>query len=225
MGSFLKRLVGLIAVSVLQCAQSEAGDTGVHMHCLSLYMYRSVTDFFGTEYNLFLRAAVDSRSLGEMRPAPFTGHPTTVQGFYRIVSEEQYPTDQEGEISLDLPPFNDANGNGIDDFFETAMALGVVQTSGSFYDPRGGLTKLIATWSRSAGAKVGKVDIQMASRALHLTITFSMPFQIFEYTGSLTYNPGKNAATMYLFEQPRFGNTQNGAISLSSALNGAISFS
>ncbi len=192
----------------------------VEMHCLSIHVSRSETVQFDQEYNLFLRADPDPKVIGELRPATVTENPTSLSGYYRLVGPDYI--DQTGEFVLDLPPFADANTNGIDDFFEVTIPLAAVQSGGSFYDPRGGPTKIIATWTRPANSALGNVEFQMASRALHLTITFQVQFRILVRTGSLSYTPGRNDAVMQMEELPGPGVDLSGTVRFAQGPQGAV---
>lgn len=96
----------------------------------------------------------------------------------------------QGTLEVDLPDAQDANGNWFDDFFEVAMPVGSFTTSGEYNFQVYGSGTCTATWSRPAGSKDGTCVFTMRLDGFSTT-TFSHSFEVTEYTGPLTYTPGK----------------------------------
>ena len=182
------------------------------------------TNFFGNRYILRLGIDTSTRAKGFLSVDTDNGHTNTLVGFYELSSDDfTPPLDQFGEFNIDLPPFVDDDHDGIHDFFQQKSAFTVVQTSGTFRDSVGGPHVLLATWSRAADSgNEGIVEFEMASQALGITITFRTTFEVYYFTGSLTYIPGTSAgtATLYRFNQAQQFFTGNLPFSKDSSNNG-----
>jgi len=95
----------------------------------------------------------------------------------------------QGVIEVDLPPVLDVNNDGFDDFFEVAMPVSTVSSSGEYEFQIYGAGTCTATWSRAAGSKNGTCAITMRLDGFTPT-TFTHSFEVIEYAGPLTYTPG-----------------------------------
>jgi hypothetical protein len=102
-----------------------------------------------------------------------------------------------GTMSVALPPFADANGNGFNDFFEVSQAVGLSTTAGAYttFLSDGTIT---ARWSRGAGSKNGTCVLSLDDDDFGPLGDFAHTFEVLEYTGSLTYTPGSNAVSSSL---------------------------
>lgn len=84
---------------------------------------------------------------------------------------------------LDIPPYDDANNNGIDDFYDPAAEINFVETIG-FHAGENGGEPFSATWVRTAGETVGTVTIDLPS----FDLQFTHQFQLFQYKGTYSYD-------------------------------------
>jgi hypothetical protein len=99
----------------------------------------------------------------------------------------------QGTLEVDYPDYPDvpdANGDGFNDFFEVAQPVASVTTSGEYYFQVYGSGTCTATWSRAAGSKDGTCVLSMKLDG-STTTTFTHSFEVIEYTGPITYTPGK----------------------------------
>jgi hypothetical protein len=98
-----------------------------------------------------------------------------------------------GAMALDVPDGGDANENGYPDFFEVAQAVNA--TSSGVYDIDSFGNGLVsASWSRAAGSPLGVCVLTFQNSSFG-NLVFSPAFQLLEYTGPLTYNPGSNTVS------------------------------
>lgn len=100
-----------------------------------------------------------------------------------------------GWIYVDMPEPTDANGNGFDDFFEVSQAVSTT-TYGQYidyYEIAGGT--VTAQWNRSAGSPTGTCVLSLDDETYGHLGDFSHTFQVFEYTGPVTYSPGLISVT------------------------------
>jgi len=95
-----------------------------------------------------------------------------------------------GTMYLNLPPVADANGNGYDDFFESA--LGISGTSAGTYNTGLGNGTVNATWNRPVGSKDGTCVLHLVDNTFSDLGFFTCPFELLEFTGPLVYSPGTN---------------------------------
>jgi hypothetical protein len=118
-----------------------------------------------------------------------------------------YFFDMTGYILVDIPSFTDANGNGFDDFFEVSQGVSAT-TWGSYSDDRGiGGGTVTAQWSRGAGSPNGTCVLSFEDDVYGSLGDFNHSFELFEYTGPLSYTPGSN--------------TVNGSVNLTQTGNAA----
>ena len=85
---------------------------------------------------------------------------------------------------LDVPPQQDANDNGVDDFFDLDMPVDGGQTLGRHPDGEGGGADFFATWFRPAGDAVGSVVIEFP---FFDGLRFEHFFQLLHYRGDFVY--------------------------------------
>ena len=94
----------------------------------------------------------------------------------------------QGALEVNLPPIQDADGDGFADFFEVAQPVNSVTTSGGYDFDVYGAGTCTATWSRAAGSKDGACVLRMNLGGFPTVFTHS--FEVIEYTGPLLYTPG-----------------------------------
>ena len=118
-----------------------------------------------------------------------------------------------GVIYLNLPPFSDANGNGFNDFFEVSQGVSTTFTSG-YYTTAISYGTISATWSRAAGSKNGTCQLDLVDDTFGDLGTYTSPFEVIEYTGSLAYTPGSNtvSAAISLMQTGSSGSALQGPI-------------
>jgi hypothetical protein len=112
-----------------------------------------------------------------------------------------------GTIYVNLPPFADANNDGINDFFEVSQGVATTVTSG-YYTTDISVGTVSATWSRAAGSKSGTCSFDLVDDTYGDLGTYTCPFEVIEYTGPLTYTPGSNTVSASI-NQTQTGNPAN----------------
>ena len=101
-----------------------------------------------------------------------------------------------GTIYLDLPPYQDANGNGFDDSFEVSQAISG-SSIGEYVTVVGGGT-VSASWNRSAGSKTGTCTLRLVDDNFGDLGNYHHTFEVLEYKGTLEYTPGASNVTANL---------------------------
>ncbi len=89
---------------------------------------------------------------------------------------------------LDLPPFEDGNDNGIDDFYEVSLPVPSIETVGRHPNANNQPVPFTATWTREAGQGFGTVVVELPS----LGLTFQHTFQLLSYSGEFSYQSTNN---------------------------------
>lgn len=102
---------------------------------------------------------------------------------------------------LDIPPINDVNGNGIDDFFDPTASVDSIETQGVHPNASNGGEPFTATWSRGAGETIGTVTLDFP----HFGLRFDHLFQLSHFTGEFSFE--------------RDGSELQGTVSLTNVLN------
>lgn len=98
-----------------------------------------------------------------------------------------------GTLFLNLPAFQDANGNGFDDSYEVSQEIS--GTSSGQYTTAIGSGTITATWSRPAGSSAGTCVLRLVDSTFGDLGNFRHTFEVLEYTGTLTYTPGASAVS------------------------------
>ena len=154
----------------------------VQLNCLSLRFQPASASAAGLNYTLEL--TTDSSGAaginGELAPLP-SGGLSSHATFFRLTGDVLFEP-VNGTLFLNVPNLSDANTNGIPDFFETALAVAGVTTSGTF-DGTDQSGKLSAAWQREANSKDGSCRLTMDA----YNLTFTLKFEVQEFAGSLQY--------------------------------------
>jgi hypothetical protein len=98
-----------------------------------------------------------------------------------------------GTIYLNLPPVIDANGDGYNDFFESA--LGISGTSAGTYSTVLGNGTVNASWSRAIGSTDGTCTLHLIDNLFGDLGFFTHHFELIEYSGPLVYLPNTNSVS------------------------------
>ncbi|HEY5915657.1 MAG TPA: hypothetical protein VJA21_34155 [Verrucomicrobiae bacterium] len=171
----------------------RAGTAQVRLYCLSLKFSQS-TDQYGDRLELTSTSLRDF-GLGELGPPtpvyepPVPGGDSYLTGI--LLYDVGTSTTFGGSIGMGLPPMDDLDGNRYPDPFEVSKAVNF---------PRYGMMSIIGygtiypnlTWVRAAGSKNGTCIIQSEDPYWG---TFNAPFELLEYTGTLTYTPGASVVS------------------------------
>ena len=100
-----------------------------------------------------------------------------------------------GAIYVDLPVIVDINDHFINGFWEVSQGLTNAVTSGTYSTSTYFSGTVTATWSRNPGSKDGTCLLDLNDDLWGDLGSFSCPFEVIEYGGSLTYTPGSNTVS------------------------------
>jgi hypothetical protein len=131
---------------------------------------------------------------------------------FLILTDQLFGDEYEGAMALDVPAGGDANGNGYADFFEVAQSLNAT-TSGAYDIDSIGNGLVSASWSRSAGSRLGVCVLTFQNTSFG-NLVFSPTFELLEYMGPLSYNPGSNtvSGTLNLTQTGNSANQMQGPV-------------
>jgi hypothetical protein len=193
--------IGRAAALVWLAATVMGAQVQVHLFCLSLRLAPATAQKSGLDYTASV-GDDPTASNGELGPAP-NGTPSSYGGFLSWTD----PT-THNQVTLpfvvDVPPPADTNQNGVDDFFEAALAVPVTVTAGSYQTPDNRGHGFTATWSRPASSKDGLCVLNLVD----LGLVFQHPFEVIEYDGSLDYTNAAGPFTGWV-ELQQFQNPTN----------------
>jgi hypothetical protein len=170
-------------VSALHPFAAHTAETAAaRIWCLSL-RFQEGTDSFGDTLDL---STISGTPNGELEP--YNGL-TYISGFLMDISGQPI----SGTMQLNLPAFVDVNGNGFNDFFESALGVGA--TSSGTYTTGVGNGTVTATWQRAAGSQNGTCSLHLVDSIFGDLGSFNHVFTLLEYTGPLLFTPGTNTVT------------------------------
>ena len=216
-------LVLTFASLLLSPLASSAGQTAqARMYCISVRLNQG-TDAFGD--TLTVNSTGTPGGAGEMIPwgqAPQREYDPYATFLYTSVAtlyDSTYDsTFVDGTFTVNLPELVDLNTNGYPDFFEVSQGVDTNAYNSSYHFgfPVGN-GAIWTTWLRAAGSSSGTCTLYWPD----YQSSFSHPFQILEYTGSLSYTPGSNsvAATVNLKQTGAATNTLAGSLTFTKSLN------
>jgi hypothetical protein len=187
-------LVLLLASLCLLPTTGRPGTAQVRMYCLSLKFSQS-TDQYGDRLELTSTGLRDL-GLGEFPPPlPIYEPPVPGSDSYlsNILLYDSYTRSTfTGYLATGLPPMDDTDGNRYPDPFEVSKAVsssryGMMSISGGY-----GIVYPQITWDRAAGSKNGTCTIAIEDGYWG---TFFAPFELIEYTGTLSYTSGTSVVS------------------------------
>ncbi|MGZ8899523.1 MAG: hypothetical protein ACXW3Z_05455 [Limisphaerales bacterium] len=103
------------------------------------------------------------------------------EGYF--VLEDYFETGTIFPFVLNIPPYTDANKDGIEDFFDMNMSVDGVETSGLHPDDSGGAEEFTAIWYRTAGDLFGGVTFDFP----YFGLRFDHTFYLSHFSGAFTY--------------------------------------
>ncbi len=214
----MKRIPYLIALSSLYLfpLACQAGTANVRLYCLSLKFSQSRDNMIPQDILDLTSTGLRDAGLGELEPPlPFYEPPLPgTEGYYsNILLQDPYSGLTFGGIAyLSLPPMDDADGNRYPDFFEVSKSVNFTRPYCMMDITGYGTVYPSVAWSRAAGSKNGTCTIAINDNYFG---TFRAPFELTEYTGTLTYTPGSPvvSGTVNLSQTGNSSKTITGAIS------------
>lgn len=109
----------------------------------------------------------------------------------------------DGTIFVGLPAFADIDGDGFDDFYQSAHP--VYATTLGTYETAISTGTVSATWNRGAESKDGNCVLNLVDTIYGALGSFSHSFELLEYTGPMLYTAGNTTVSN------RFELTQTGS--------------
>lgn len=123
---------------------------------------------------------------GDLTPvdAPVAGSPVKLGNLYALDTRFAAYFD---DFFLWTPDVADADGDGIDDFYQTEQPVDGVTSQGYIEDGVDGAEfPLHATWNRAAGASSGTCRVSLQNATLPRAVPFDVPFEIPTFNGTWT---------------------------------------
>lgn len=218
----MKRLIILLTAGLIlnPTLTNSAQTAQARLFCWSL-RFQGATAVDGNGFNWTMNLTTLASGVnGELAQGFFNSGYT--HSAYMEMDHELYGAAQ-GAMALDVPDAGDANGNGFPDFFEVSQAVNSLPSSGAFQSSEIGNGSISATWYREAGASMGYCTIIMPDPFSFSgdDLIFFHPFELIEYTGSLSYTPGSNtvSGSLDLVQTGNTDNTFQGPIEFTKAMN------
>jgi len=172
----------------------RCGTAQVRLYCLSLRFSQSF-DQYGDKLELTSTGLRDL-GLGELPPPlPIYEPPVPGSDSYlsNILLYDSYTRSTfTGSLAMGLPPMDDTDGDRYPDPLQVSKAVnfnryGMMSIGGGY-----GIVYPQITWVRAAGSKNGTCTIAIEDGYWG---TFDAPFELMEYTGTLSYTPGTNVVS------------------------------
>jgi hypothetical protein len=192
----------LVAALVFLTSTSAAEKTPIQFTSYSVQILPAQAEdpLTSLEYTLSLSSANDERNINSELMLAVEDHGFTHETYF--VLEDPFSADPLiFWVVLDIPPFADANGNGIDDFYDVSAQVDSIETIGLHPDENGDPVEYTALWIRGPGESVGSVYLDFP----YLGMTFGHQFQLVQYNGEFTFD--------------RAGNNLQGTIALTNIAN------
>lgn len=120
------------------------------------------------------------------------------------------------DFFLDTPDYADANGDGVDDFFQPELGVSGISSRGYVEDGVDGAEfPLRATWSREAGSSSGICRLALQDASFPKPLPFSVPFEILNYSGVFILPEGGTSGSVFFRQTGVPSNTLQGPLALS----------
>lgn len=190
----MKRLILFLSAALcsLPFVTSAAQNAQARMYCLSLRVQQATSEDGWYKLNLtMLNVGIN----GELMPN-FEANAPYTHFSYLEMNDELFGDVIQGALWVDLPTDADVDGNGLPDFYQSAVAVGAT-TAGEYSLGSGYGSGLIsASWGRAAGSPYGTCILKFKQNNLvQPWLTFTHTFELMEYTGPLAYTPGNTNVT------------------------------
>src|SRR5688572_836056 len=164
---------------------ANAATVKVQFTSLSVLIAPAVTEnpLTDTETTLSLSSTGDDRNLNwELAPAT-SDHGFSHESFFVMMDEIFFVDPIVFDFVLDIPPYDDINLNGIDDFYDVDAAVNGIETIGLHLNDQGGAEEFTALWYRDAGTTIGLVVIDLP----YFGMNFQHIFELVHFNGEYTY--------------------------------------
>lgn len=187
----LRACLGAFLYLLLPTASAVTNTATVHMYCLSIRVEPGIARQFGLDYTLTFSSAHFNPPNHEFFPIfeDDLSHATLF-----VLEGPLFPEPLTGELVVLAPEELDDNTNGVPDFYEVEAAIPTARGEGFWRtDIASGDADI--TWTRAAGEHRGTFTVQLTSTEFGMLSEFSHNFEIIEYEGPFTYEPGDGPVT------------------------------
>jgi hypothetical protein len=171
-----------IASSIGMALTARADTLQMEMICLSPQVFPATALSLGLEYRLSVSAFENPASVNHELATATVEHGFSHEGYFILedpTTFEPFPL----IFVLDIPPYEDADDNGIYDFYDRHWAVENVVTEGRHDNGFGGASAFTATWNRLAGDHAGTVTIDLPL----LGLRFHHSFALLNFAGQASY--------------------------------------
>ena len=164
---------------------ANAATTKVQFTSLSVLIAPAVTEdpLTDSQITLSLSSTGDDRNLNLELATATSDHGFSHESFFVMMDEIFFVDPLVFDFVLDIPPYDDVNLNGIDDFYDVGAAVNGIETIGLHLNDEGGAEEFTATWFRDAGTTVGAVVIDLP----YFGMTFQHLYELVQFNGEYTY--------------------------------------
>lgn len=216
------RLVPLLLCALLLAlpGRTATNTAELSFHCQSVRLAPASVNQLGLTYSVAF-TTVDGEPNGELGIEEDPDAPT----FMSTVLMLEHPVLQEtlfAKLFLDVPDIGDDDINRVSDFFQVAMPVEAAESVGTFEDEFFGLVVVTATWNRPAGSAFGVCTMELEGDIVNAT--FQVPFEIFQYVGTLRYEPNTNVVAEVSLQRQGAPGTLAGVWNLSEIAPGELTF-
>jgi hypothetical protein len=179
------RILMLLSLGCLLPSVEAASQTAqARLYCYSVRVERGVAGFGGT---------LDLSTLAWSIPpnhelAPLFGDYSHGSGF--SLNSPGFLEPIRGVIHLDVPMEIELPESGYTDFFDVEQGIAHTVTTGVYWAAANETGTVTATWIRAVGSRRGTCRLRLVSAIFGSLGEFQHPFEIFDYRGVLTYEPG-----------------------------------
>ncbi len=179
-------MIALVIAANTVCSAAVTNVAQVRMFGLSVRVGPGTATQLGPQYRLTFSShdfAAPNHEVYPILEEPYS-HFTAF-----LFEAPDFPEPLAGELVIDLPDDEDSDENGIPDFHEVSRGVAAQSGGGVWQSPITG-GELVAVWNRAPGEHRGTVVIQLVSDDFGALPEFTHSFEIIEYAGTLTYEPG-----------------------------------
>lgn len=183
--SLRRHCTSIVAALFLSAPAFAAEKAPVQFTSYSVLIYPAQAEdpLTGLEYTMGLSSVGDEHAINSELMLATQDHGFSHESFF-VLEDPFSPEPAIFGIVLDIPPFEDANENGIEDFYDISAEVNSIETVGLHPNSQGQPEEFYATWVRAAGEAVGSVYLNFP----YLGVQFGHEFQLVHYSGEFTFN-------------------------------------
>lgn len=184
----------LLSLLLTVCAHAASERIPAELISLSVQILPATAqDGIGFDWDMSLSSVGDENSINHELMLATEDHGFSHEGYFIF----ENPLDFEPfavPFVLDVPPFADADDDGIDDFYDVSWPVDGVRTQGQHPDGNNRPVNFTATWTRAAGDSAGSVVLDISS----LGLIFQTSFQLLRYNGEFSFERENNLRQGFL---------------------------